>query len=147
MCGDDHEEQEFEEHAYQHALLALRSYFGASAADRSAALARAGAPDLPAYMDGLFQALLGLCVKESGEAATAYRLRLLAAQSVVLARLAGLVAARLPAGQDALRDAIEALMDGYAERDRPVSDHDHQHDDDHTHHAPSRRRSNGSQPM
>ena len=134
MCGDDHEEQEFEEHAYQHALLAFRGYLGA-AVDRGAALTRAGTPDLPAYMDGLFQALLGLCVKESGDAATAYRLRLLGAQSVVLARLAGLIAARLPTGQDALRDAIEALMDGYAERDHPLSDHDHQHDGDHARHA------------
>ena len=58
------------------------------------------------------------------------RYRLLASQAVVLARLAGFVAAHLDVRQDPLRSNIEAMMAGYARHEHDEADHhDHHHHD------------------
>lgn len=89
--------------------------------------------DLSVYMGNLFQDILGpLCA--DAETADTVDSSLLIAQSVVLARTAGILAAQLQLSEDPLRQVIEALMDGYAHENGGRSsvehdDHDHSHDD------------------
>jgi hypothetical protein len=52
-----------------------------------------------------------------------------AVDKLAFARLAGLLAAHLPPGDDPLRKVIEALMHGYAEADRLAADTGHDHGD------------------
>jgi hypothetical protein len=92
-------------------------------------------------MAGLFQTVLSqVCV--DAEASASADNTLLIAQSVVLARAAGILAAQLHLSEDPLRQVIEALMDGYASENggqqRVDLDHHHHgpgdHDHDHDHH-------------
>jgi len=69
---------------------------------------------LHGYMDGLFGDLLNACIKDGRYASGADRYRVLASQAVVMARVAGFLAAQLDVGTDPLRTSIEALMAGYA---------------------------------
>lgn len=71
---------------------------------------------LHAYMDGLFGDVLGACLKDARRASAAERYRVLASQSIVLARLAGLLAGHRDPREDPLASSIEALMAGYAQR-------------------------------
>lgn len=71
---------------------------------------------LHAYMDGLFADVLGACIKDARKAPPAERYRLLASQSIVLARLAGLLAGHRDPREEPLASSIEALMAGYSSR-------------------------------
>lgn len=66
------------------------------------------------YMDGLFAEVLRACVTDGGKTDAESRYRLLAAQSIVLARTAGFLAHYLDLGQDPLRALLEAAMEGYS---------------------------------
>ena len=132
MCGDLEEDQGGGEAAYAAFLRAAHAAIHDAVEHRGGGRARlnGGEPsdgDLHAYMDGLFADVLRACVGDGGRVDEAHRYRVLAAQAVVLARLAGFLAGRLDLGQDPLRSAIEALMAGYAAGDG----HDHH---DHHHH-------------
>jgi hypothetical protein len=76
---------------------------------------------LHAYMDGLFADVLSACIKDARKASSAERYRVLASQSVVLARLAGFLAGHLDPREDPLASSIEALMAGYSPRGAPHS--------------------------
>ena len=78
---------------------------------------------LHAYMDGLFADILSACIKDARKACSAERYRVLASQSIVLARLAGLLAGHRDPREDPLASSIEALMAGYSQRDS-VHSHD-----------------------
>ena len=71
---------------------------------------------LHAYMDGLFADILSACIKDARKASSAERYRVLASQSIVLARLAGLLAGHLDPREEPLASSIEALMAGYSPR-------------------------------
>jgi hypothetical protein len=71
---------------------------------------------LHAYMDGLFADILSACIKDARKASSAERYRVLASQSIVLARLAGLLAGHLDPREEPLASSIEALMAGYSSR-------------------------------
>ena len=80
---------------------------------------------LHGYMDGLFGDILTACIKDGRLAGGADRYRVLASQSIVLARLAGFLASRLDLREDPLASAIEALMAGYSPRGAREQAHDH----------------------
>lgn len=90
--------------------------------------------DLHAYLDRLFADLLQRCLADVGAAADATQpYRRMAMQSVVLARLAGLLAGHVALQEDPLRKVMEALMLGYGEAEAmPARDH---HGHDHHHHV------------
>ena len=71
---------------------------------------------LHAYMDGLFGDILSACIKDARRACPPERYRVLASQSIVLARLAGFLAGQLDPREEPLASSIDALMAGYAPR-------------------------------
>jgi hypothetical protein len=71
---------------------------------------------LHAYMDGLFAEVLSACIKDARKASSAERYRVLASQSIVLARLAGFLAGHRDLREEPLASSIEALMAGYSSR-------------------------------
>jgi hypothetical protein len=79
---------------------------------------------LHGYMDGLFGDILAACIKDARRASSPERYRVLASQSIVLARVAGFLAGHLEPREEPLANSIEALMAGYSPR-APVHDHSH----------------------
>ncbi|HEX2725988.1 MAG TPA: hypothetical protein VHN20_09235 [Beijerinckiaceae bacterium] len=135
MCGDLEEEQRGEEQLYGRFRLHARELLRG----RGTADAPPTAKDLNAYMDRLFADALARCARDGEQAADGDAYRLLAAQPLVFARLAGFLAAHVSLQEDPLRKVMEALMHGYAEAehiepDHHGHDHDHDHDDHHDHH-------------
>jgi hypothetical protein len=137
MCGDLEEEDTEAERLYAAFLQAAhtaiheaidhrggsRSRLDGQAADQAAG--RSGAVSdaaLHSYMDGLFGDILKACIKDGGRVGGADAYRVLASQSIVLARLAGFLAGHLDLREDPLRTSIEALMAGY---DAENSGHTH----------------------
>jgi hypothetical protein len=145
MCGDLEEEDTEAERLYaaflQSAHSAIheaidhrggsRSRLDGHAADQTADQTD-GRPDgqtgavsdaaLHGYMDGLFGDILNACIKDGRRVGGPDAYRVLASQSVVLARLAGFLAGHLDLREDPLRTSIEALMAGY---DAQNSGHTH----------------------
>lgn len=78
---------------------------------------------LHGYMDGLFGDVLTACIKDGRRAGGPDQYRVLASQSIVLARLAGFLASRLDLREDPLASVIDALMAGYGAQSMP---HDHE---------------------
>ena len=72
---------------------------------------------LHSYMDGLFGEILSACIKDARRASSPERYRVLASQSIVLARAAGFLAGHLDPHEEPLASSIEALMAGYTPRD------------------------------
>jgi hypothetical protein len=126
MCGDLEEESRFEDQLYArfrlHARELLRGHDPQGASPPK---------DLNAYMDRLFADALNRCARDS-EGAEAGAYELLRAQPLVLARLAGFLAAHVSLQEDPLRKVMEAMMHGYAEAEHIEPDH-HGHDHDHGH--------------
>ena len=133
MCGDLEEEDTEAERLYDAFLQAAHSaiheaidHRGGSrnrlhdrAADQAGAVSDAA---LHGYMDGLFGDILNACIKDGRRVGGADAYRVLASQSVVLARLAGFLAGHLDLREDPLRNSVEALMAGY---DAENSGHTH----------------------
>jgi hypothetical protein len=141
MCGDLEEEDTEAERMYAAFLQAAhtavheaidhrggsRSRLDEQAAEQTAhqAEGRTGVVSdeaLHGYMDGLFGDILKACIKDGGRVGGADAYRVLASQSIVLARLAGFLAGHLDLREDPLRSSIEALMSGY---DAENSGHTH----------------------
>jgi hypothetical protein len=94
------------------------------------------ASDVAAYMSGLFNDIVARACADA-EAASSLDNSLLLAQSVVLARAAGVLAAQMSVREDPLRSVVEALMDGYTSSQGARVDADlghHHHDLHHGHH-------------
>jgi hypothetical protein len=142
MCGDLEEEDTEAERLYaaflQSAHTAIheavdhrggsRSRLDGHAADQTADQTdgQTGAVSdaaLHGYMDGLFGDILNACIKDGGRVGGPDAYRVLASQSVVLARLAGFLAGHLDLREDPLRTSIEALMAGY-DAQNPGHTHD-----------------------
>lgn len=77
---------------------------------------------LHGYMDGLFGDILTACIKDGRRAGGPDQYRVLASQSIVLARVAGFLASQLDLREDPLAGAIDALMTGYNPQ---LSPHEH----------------------
>ncbi len=138
MCGDlEEEDSRFEDQLYARFRLHARELLRRHSAQGSSAPAQ----DLNAYMDRLFGDALSRCVRD-GEQADGGAYELLRAQPLVLARLAGFLAAHVSLQEDPLRKVMEAMMHGYAEAehiapDHHGHDHGHHHDHGHGHHHAS----------
>jgi hypothetical protein len=122
MCGDvdDEDAGPLEEQLYARFMTQARILLEEHG--RSAA---ASADALSTYMDKLFADALSRCVRDSGQSERPYRR--LAAQPLVLARLAGFLAGNLALEDDPLRKVMEALLHGYTEAQTIVPDHGHDH--------------------
>lgn len=135
MCGDLEEEDSESERLYDVFLQAARDAVHEAIEHRGGSrrciepqqstegVQPLSDESLHAYMDGLFGDILSACIKDGRRADAAGRYRLLASQSVVLARLAGFLAGHLHPHEQPLATSIEALMAGYAPRSAP-----HNHD-------------------
>src|ERR1700722_19348576 len=136
MCGDLEEDDTESQRLYAGFLHAARAaiheasdHRGGSrgalveqaASEAGAATDTVPAESLHRYMDGLFSDVLNACIKDAKHVGDAEQYRVLAAQAVVVARLAGFLARQLDLRADPLRITIDALMAGYA------ADHDHDH--------------------
>jgi hypothetical protein len=126
MCGDlegpDSESERLYDVFLQAAEAAIHEAIDHRGGSRRRIERQQGDPgdDLPdaslhAYMDGLFADILSACIKDARKA-SAERYRVLASQSIVLARLAGLLAGHLDPREEPLASSIEALMAGYSSR-------------------------------
>jgi hypothetical protein len=115
MCGDLEPEDRLEGDLYQrflaHAHAVLDQPLGAAGSE------------LSRHLDSFYADLLQRCRRDSlqadvaGEPATGYRL--LAMQSLALARLAGFLAGHVALQEDPMRKVMEALMHGYQEAEHP----------------------------
>jgi hypothetical protein len=72
---------------------------------------------LHSYMDGLFGEILAACIKDARRTSSPERYRVLASQSIVLARAAGFLAGHLDPHEEPLASSLEALMAGYSPGD------------------------------
>lgn len=120
MCGDVDEQDGEAGRLYAAFLERAQSAIYAAADRRGGSRSRLdGQPGpladaaLHGYMDGLFADILKACITDGQRVDEGSRYRVLAAQAVVLARLAGLLSGHLDVREDPLRAAISALMDGY----------------------------------
>ncbi len=137
MCGDLEEQDSESERLYaaflQAAHVAIHEAFDHRGGSRGrleehrqqAAEAGSRLPDeaLHGYMDGLFGDILNACIKDGRRAGGPDQYRVLASQSIVLARLAGFLAGQLDPREDPLARVIDALMAGYDPQRLP---HDHE---------------------
>ena len=92
---------------------------------------RAKGEDLNAYLDGLFANALERCAIDADHAPDGYKV--LAMQSLVMARLAGFLAGPVALNEDPLRKLMEATMLGYAEADAVPERGHHGHEHGHGH--------------
>jgi hypothetical protein len=122
MCGDLEEEDTEGERLYAAFLQAAHTAIHEAVDHRGGSRARldeeapGGAVSdaaLHGYMDGLFGDILNACLKDGRRVGPGDAYRVLASQSVVLARVAGFLAGHLDLHGDPLRNSIEALMAGY----------------------------------
>ena len=121
MCGDLDEGDRFEGDLFQRFLVHAQVLL-----ERKAA----AGDGLNAQLDRLFADLLKRCEADSQAAADPYRL--LAMQSLVMARLAGFLAGHVALQEDPLRKLMEAVMLGYGEAETTRRE-DHHHGDEHDH--------------
>ncbi|MDQ3559796.1 MAG: hypothetical protein M3453_11570 [Pseudomonadota bacterium] len=128
MCGDLDDEDGLEAALYARFRAHARTLLKGRSDDPAGR-----AEPTSAYMDRLFADALARCLRDGDDAEESRRYDMLAAQPIVLARLAGFLAAHASLREDPLRKVIEALMHGYAEAERIEPDHGHDHDDEHGH--------------
>ena len=124
MCGDLDEEDRFESDLVQRFRVQSQALLDQPPVAGS---------DLNRYLDGLFHDLLQRCVDDAEQAAPGAAYRRVAMQSLVLARLAGLLAGHVALNEDPMRKLMEATMLGYGEADAPPARHHHGHEHDHPH--------------
>jgi hypothetical protein len=122
MCGDLEEEDTEGERLYAAFRQAANTAIHEAVDHRGGSRSRldgeapSGAVSdaaLHGYMDGLFGDILNACLKDGRRVGDGDAYRVLASQSVVLARVAGFLAGHLDLQGDPLRNSIEALMAGY----------------------------------
>lgn len=137
MCGELEDDRQLDEEVLARLVYVARAY-GVT----QETLARRDAPPLtddagrPAYMSDLFRRVLNAAISDLQAIPVGHRTETIANQAIVLARLAGFLAAQLPPGDDMTRPMLEALLDGQAEPARMLErmrDHDHGHSHDHDH--------------
>jgi hypothetical protein len=127
MCGELEEEEARAEELYArfvahaHSLLHSLSHKG-------------GKPDaFTAYLNGLFRDLLMRAADHTKAPEGVGGYDRLAMEPLVMARVAGFMAAHMPLHEDPMRRVLEALMTGYAEGEISLPSHDHDHDHEHGH--------------
>lgn len=125
MCGDhddhDHVDEEFFDRLVH---FASHHNIQPDAAAGSTPATLADESMRSAYMEGLFRAALTRAINDTAHMSEGERIDLVTGQSIVFARLAGLLAGLLPRGSDQFHLVINALMQGYQE---PAQHHHHHH--------------------
>jgi hypothetical protein len=127
MCGDLEEPEVESERLYSAFLQAAEAAIHEAIDHRGGSRRRierqeeegGDAPSdasLHCYMDGLFGEILSACIKDARRASSSARYRVLASQSIVLARAAGFLAGHLDPHEEPLASSLEALMAGYSPR-------------------------------
>ena len=127
MCGeldDGPPGQKLEDHLYTSFLAHARRLL--AEAERG----KAEKDSLAGYADRLFADALGRASRDCERLDEAKRYETLAIQSLVFARLAGVLASHLALNEDPLRKLMEAAMHGYGEAEKLAPDHGHYHDDE-----------------
>lgn len=116
MCGDHDEHDHVDEEVF-HNLVHLASHHNVHPNPDAGSTP----PSLEdekmrnAYLEGLFRAALTRIVNDTAHIPEGQRTDLLAGQSIVFARLAGMLAGLLPPGSEQLPTVINAMMQGYQE--------------------------------
>lgn len=120
MCGDDEEHDH--EHGHNETALFEHVLELAALHQISVNLSTAGAPSSlgeekmrVSYMEGLFRAGLTRAVNDAANLPEGERMDAIAGQSIVFARLAGMLAGLFPADSDQFHTIISAMMRGYNE--------------------------------
>ncbi|SON57783.1 hypothetical protein HDIA_4242 [Hartmannibacter diazotrophicus] len=140
MCGDVEDD-----HSFDDEIMARLLYVAGGHGVNSETLKERPEPPLlsdsqrPAYMEQLFRRVLNHAVSDLVAVPEGERAETIANQAIVLARLAGFLAAQLPPGDDLMRSTLEALLDGQAEPARTAKrlhDQHHGHSHDHDVHDP-----------
>lgn len=121
MCGD-HDEHDHVDEEFFDRLSHLASHHqvhpDAGAGNTPASLEDENMRN--AYMEGLFRAALTRAVNDAARISEGERVDIVTGQSIVFARLAGMLAGLLPSGSEQFHTVINALMQGYQE---PSSHH------------------------
>ena len=133
MCGDLDDEASGTEQLYAAFLHAARGAIHDAVDHRGGARSRLDGGQGPlqddalhGYMDGLFADVLNACIKDGKRVEEPEQYRVLRAQAIVLARLAGFLAGQLDLREDPLRNSLGAMMAGYDARAGGGHD-DHHH--------------------
>jgi hypothetical protein len=134
MCGDLDEEASGTEQLYAAFLHAAHTALHDAIDHRGGSRSRLDGhegplPDdaLHGYMDGLFADVLNACIKDGRRVDDPNQYRVLSAQAIVLARLAGFLAGQLDLREDPLRNTLGAVMAGYDAREGGGHDEHHHH--------------------
>jgi hypothetical protein len=127
MCGemDDEGPTSLQETHYNRFLIHAKSILARR--DRQAAVSDDAVVNA---IDQLFADALSRAMRDCESADPSRRYDMLSMQTLVFARLAGMLAGHLSLGEDPLRRVMEAMMHGYAEADSIEPDHGHDHDHD-----------------
>jgi hypothetical protein len=132
MCGDIDEEEAGDEALRQRLRTLAARWKGHGAA--AGAIDVASPAGRAAYMQARFNALIATLCGDLEGAPAGQAADVVGAQTVILGRLAGLLAAQLDARSDPLPQVLEALLYGYGERAEAAGHHhDHHHGHDHGH--------------
>jgi hypothetical protein len=129
MCGDIESDETRAEEFYKRFAEHAQAFLAASSRHSPGQ----PADPLHAYLDSLFHDRLGAAAEQDRAPQPVSGYERLRMEPLVYARLAGFMAAHQPLEDDPLRRLIEALMTGYAEGERIISEHHHEHSHGHSH--------------
>ena len=123
MCGDLEPEDRLESNLHQRFVVN----------SHAALKAPSSSGEMNACLDALYKSVLRQCLDEAEQATAGNAYRVMAMQSLVLARLAGFLAGHVGLNEDPLRKLLEATMLGYQEADAAHANAHAQADGDHAH--------------
>ncbi len=139
MCGDLDGDSQLDDSIFDQFIKLASLYSARPSADiEEASLAIGTGPQRSAYMQSLFHDALLRAASDTAATESGMRADAMAAQAVVFARLAGMLAGQLPPSADMYRSCMEAFQDGHGELERRIAaqtdHHHHHHGDGHQHH-------------
>jgi hypothetical protein len=123
MCGDDEEHDHEHGHlddALFHRFLHLTADYNieVTASANGAPASLADEKIRASYLEGLFRAGLARAVNDAASLPEGDRMDAISGQSIVFARLAGLLAGLFPADSDQFHTIVSAMMQGHNESSR-----------------------------
>lgn len=127
MCGEIDEPTTYEEELTARFLLNMRDLIG----HKPKPPEKLPEGDVNAYLDKLFYDAMNRALRDVESAPEEERYQRLSMQSLVFARIAGVLAGHVALSEDPMRRSLEALMHGYTEGETmEPADHHHPDDDD-----------------
>ncbi|MFM1816016.1 MAG: hypothetical protein RLZ98_2711 [Pseudomonadota bacterium] len=128
MCGEIDEPTSYEEELAARFLLNMRDLI-AHTPKPPDTLPKG---DMNAYLDKLFYDAISRALRDVEGAPEEERYQRLSMQSLVFARIAGILAGHVGLTEDPMRRSLEALMHGYTEGEtmEPEDHHHHHHGDE-----------------